>query len=310
VVVASVIALIAVGLQSPSMAFASSTQSAPHALLVASQTATFPWKGQDPSCEVRLPIPHYVSYGRFTTCPPKRVLVLGDSVAITMGVQMSLDQEDWGTLVDVAAVNGCGFVTGYDVEFKSPFFPKKRFVGLNPQCNNEAAIWTSDVRSFEPQAIVVEMGWWDSYRHMINGKVTSLTQPQYDSLVEQRILGLIHNLRAVSAAPIYFLSVPWMHPPALPNGQPEPAASTASHNEINNLIQSATQSSTTTHFVDISPYVTPACHFQTDVGGGICREIDGVHLYLGVGLHYVHTECGKALQRGILSMIRQDLVTK
>ena len=115
--------------------------------------------------------------------------------------------------------------------------------------------------------------------HVINGNVSFLTQPQYDSLVENRILGLIHRLRTVSAAPIYFLSVPWMQPPALPNGQPRPAASKANHEEINRLIRSATQSSTTTHFVDISPYITPAGHFQADVGGGICRASDGVHLY-------------------------------
>jgi hypothetical protein len=307
----SAIALVTVGVQSPSVALASSTQSLSDAKLVASQTTTFPWKGHDPSCKVRLPAAGSVSYGRFTTCPPKRVLVLGDSVALTMGIQMFLDQEDFGTIVDDAGILGCGFVTGYDVEFRSPFFPNKRFVPLNAPCNNEAAVWTSDVRSFQPQAIVTEMGWWDSYRHLINGKVSFLTQPQYDSLVEQRILGLIHSLRSVTGAPIYFLSVPWMQPAALQNGQPEPAASTASHNEINSLIRLAAQSSTTTHFVDISRYITPAGHFQADVGGGICRTSDGIHLYNGSGKsHSVHTECGKALQRGVLSMIRQDLLTK
>jgi hypothetical protein len=218
-----------------------------------------------------------------------------------MGIQMSLDQNNWGTIVDAVGMNGCGFVTGFDFRYMGRFTPVRR------ACKSEAAVWTSDVRSFRPQAIVVEMGWWDSFPHLINGKVSFLTQPRYDSLVEKRVLGFIHSLRAASAAPIYFLSVPWMQPPALPNGQPEPAASTAYHNEINSLIQSATRSSTTTHFVDISPYITPAGLFQADVGGGICRARDGVHLYY---LNYVHTQCGKALQRGILSMIRQDLAGK
>ena len=155
--------------------------------------------------------------------------------ALSMGIQMSLGQEDWGTIVDDAGLLGCGFVTGYDLKFEGHVIP------MNPHCNNEAAVWISDIRSFEPQAIVVDMGWWDSFRHIVNGKVSFLAQPHYDSLVEQRILALIDSLRAVSAAPIYFLSVPWMQPPALPKGQPEPAASTASHDEINSLIQSATR---------------------------------------------------------------------
>jgi hypothetical protein len=274
-------------------------------MLVASRTTAFPWKGHDPSCKVRLPNPNVISYGRFTTCPPKHVLFLGDSVAVTMALQLAPNEEDWGTLVESDAIFGCGFVTGYDTNFAGPFAP------MNPSCSNEAAAWAADVRIFGPQAIVVEMGWWDSVPHMINGKVSFLTQPKYDSLVESRILGLIRSLRTVTAAPIYFLSVPWMQPPALSNGQPRPDASAPFHREINDLIRSATQSSDTTHFVDISPYITPAGHFQTDVGGGICRTSDGVHLYYGPNpLHLVHTECGKALQRGILSMIRMDLVGK
>jgi hypothetical protein len=300
-----VIALIAVGLQSPSVAYASSTQAHSRALLAASRTTTFPWKGHDPSCKVRLANPNIISYGRFTTCPPKRVLVLGDSVAVTMGPQLAINEEDWGTLVKSDAILGCGFVTGYDINFAGPFAP------MNPSCDNEAAIWASDVRSFGPQAIVVEMGWWDSVPHMINGKVSFLTQPKYDSLVEKRILGLIHSLRTVSAAPIYFLSVPWMQPPALPNEPTPPDASAAFHREINSLIHSATRTSATTYFVDISPYITPAGHFQADVDGGICRSSDGVHLYYGPNpLHLVHTQCGKALQRGLLSMIRLELAGK
>ena len=273
-------------------------------MLAASRTKAFPWKGNGPSCEIRLPVPFGVSSGLFSTCPPKRVLILGDSVSLTMGIQMSLDQEDWGTLVDIAAINGCGFVTGdYYVQFEGA--PAH----LNPQCNNEVATWTSDVRSFGPQAIVVELGWWDSFVHVrvLSDEALFLTQPEYDLLVEKQILGLIQSLRAVSTAPIYFLSVPWMRPSALPNGQPEVAASKGFHHEINRLIWTATRSSTTTHFVDISPYISPAGHFQADVDGGVCRESDGIHLYYGSFSNYVHTACGEALQRGVLSMIRRDL---
>jgi hypothetical protein len=219
-----------------------------------------------------------------------------------MGVQMTLDEEDWGAVVDVGAVLGCGFVTGYPVKLNG------RFVPMNPACTNAAALWRGEIRAFKPQAIVIEMGWWDSFLHMINGTVTSLAQPKYVSSVKRQMVDLLQSLRTASAVPIYLLSVPWMHPPALPNGQPEPAASTTSHNEINGLLQSAARSSPKTHFVDVSPYLTPAGHFQADVGGGICRSSDGVHLYAGTT--YVHTECGKDLQQGVLSMIRQDLQKK
>jgi hypothetical protein len=153
------------------------------------------------------------------------------------------------------------------------------------------------------------MGWWDSFQHLINGNVASLGQPQYDTMMEQQILALIASLRSASAAPIYFLSVPWMNPGPLPNGQQEPAASAASHDEINALIKSAAQSSKSVHFVDISTYITPSGKYEAEVDGGKCRASDGIELYYSSpgALHYVQTQCGKALQKGLLSMIRQAL---
>jgi hypothetical protein len=294
------IALTALTLQPATAASASLSRSA------STKPSDFPWKGHDPGCRIRLPIPGVLSYGHFTTCPPKRVLIVGDSLALTMGIELFLDEKDWGINIDNGALNGCGFVTGDKVELAG------NYDAMNPHCDQEQAVWTADARNFKAQAIVVELGWWDSFQHMINGSITSLAQPQYDSMVEQQILDLIHGFRTASTAPIYFLSVPWMNPPALPNGQPEPAASAANHNEINDLIQSAVKSSKTVHFVDISPYITPSGQFETDVGGGVCRQSDGVHLYYKSPetVHYIQTECGKALQSGVLSLIRQDLAKK
>jgi hypothetical protein len=302
VIVTCAIALLVAGPEPAFGAFASSSHSAS-----AAAHATFPWKGHDSPCRVRLPSSSITSYGEFTTCPPKRVLLIGDSVALTMAIQMSLHQEDWGTLVDDGSLIGCGFVTGHSVDYLGTWVP------MNPHCDHEAATWTAAARSFKPQAVVVEMGWWDSLRHLINGHVESLAEPRYDSMVEQQIVDLIRGIRSASSAPMYFLSVPWMDPPALPNGQEEPGASAASHDEINDLIKAATKSSDGVHFVDVSPYITPSGHYQTDVDGGVCRaSSDGVHLYYGPPntFDYVQTRCGMALQNGILSMIREDLADK
>jgi hypothetical protein len=270
--------------------------------------STFPWKGHDRSCRVFLPGTGIPSYAEFTTCPPKRVLLIGDSIALTMGIEMSLGQENWGTLIDNQSLTGCGFVTGDSVDYMGSF------TAMDPHCDDEGTVWAADARSFKPQAILIEMGWWDSYQHLIDGKVVALGQPSYDATVKQQMEVELRGLRSVSAAPIYLLSVPWMDPPALPNGQPEPAASVASHNEINHLLRAATQYSKAVHFVDVSPYITPSGRYQTDADGGVCRASwDGVHLYYGpqgAVDDYVQTDCGKALQKGILSMIREYLAKK
>jgi hypothetical protein len=266
----------------------------------------FPWKGHDPPCAVRLPIYGSISYKTFTTCPPKRVLLIGDSVALTMGIQMSLHQENWGTLIENASLKNCGFVTAYSV------IDLGSITAMSPKCAGDLSTWAEDVRRFKPEAVVVEMGWWDSFQHLINGNRVSLGQPQYDTLVEHQIRALVADLRSTSAPAIYLLSVPWMRPAPLANGQQEPAASSTSHDEINALIKAAAQSSKAVHFVNISPYITPSGQYDSEVHGGTCRASDGIELYYTSPgpLRYVQTQCGEALQRGVLSLIRQNLADR
>jgi hypothetical protein len=292
------ISLTILGLQPAAFASATSSPSARGTAHTA-----YPWKGQSPPCAVRLPTYGAISYRSFTTCPPKHVLLIGDSVALSMGIEMSLNEENWGTLIQNASVKDCGFITQDSVQEQGNTTP------TNPQCASSLTTWTKDARRFKPQAIVVEMGWWDSYGHLIDGKLASLNEPLYDSLVEFQIGSVIKQLRAVSKAPIYLLSVPLMSPPPLPNGQQEPAASTASNTEINTLLQAASNTSTTVHFLNISPYITPSGQYEADVSGGQCRASDGVGLYYSKpgALQYVQTQCGKALQKGVLGTIRNAL---
>ena len=87
-----------------------------------------------------------------------------------MAIQMSLNQEDWGPSSMIASLIGCGFVTG-SVDYLGTWI---RWMLL---AITEVTTWTADVRRFKPQAIVLEMGWWDSLRHLINGKVESSRNP-------------------------------------------------------------------------------------------------------------------------------------
>ena len=266
-----------------------------------SPSTHFPWKGKGPRCSVHLP--NAKLPGNFMTCPPKRVLLIGDSVALSMGVEMALHQQDWGTIVDDQAVIGCGYVTGYPIDYTGTF------LSPNPACATADSKWLADVKTFKPQAIVVEMGWWDAQNHLINGSVASLGQTTYDTMLEQQIVGFVHQFQSASKAPIFLLSVPWMDPPAWPNGQQNPAASVTDHAEINSLIAAAARSSSSVHFIDIAPYITPSGQFEANVDGQVCRDTDGVHLYYKVPgkFSYVFTRCGEALSNGVLSTIRKAL---
>jgi hypothetical protein len=263
------------------------------------------WRGNGPPCKVLLPAPGgFKVYGTFYTCPPKRVLIIGDSVSMTMGFQMAMDEENWGTVVDDGAILGCAFVLGYEVNGSG------KFGNLNTACNNEVTTWQNDILSFKPQALVIELGWWDSMQHLINGKVWQLGETAYDDLVLSRMKSLINSLDVGTKPLVYLLTVPWMDPAPFSNRQHQIAATSAFHDEINNLLsQAAAANPTRVHVIDISPYITPSGHYQLNVDGQPCRTPDGVHLLVqpAGSSQWVSTPCGRALQKGALSIIRQAL---
>ena len=102
---------------------------------VEATSQSYPWKGTHSACEVQLPEPKgIVSYKQYNTCPPKRVLLVGDSVALTMGIQMTLDPQNWGTVIDNKAALGCGFVQGYERNFSGT-----KFAPPTDACNQDVA---------------------------------------------------------------------------------------------------------------------------------------------------------------------------
>jgi hypothetical protein len=263
------------------------------------------WRGDQGPCQVLVPPYSFKRYETFYTCPPKRVLVIGDSVALSMGFEMVLDQENWGTIVADNAILGCGFLVGY------PVWNQARWGDGNPQCKTELSSWASAVKSFQPQAVVVEMGWWDSMIHLVDGHSEQLGQTPYDTLLLDHMTALVKALDVGSKPFIYFLTVPWMDPAKFPNGQSQPAAAPAFHDKINYLLAQAVKDTSRTALINVSPWITPGGKFQLYVDGAQCRTADGIHMYyeLPGTTAWISTPCGRALQKGVLSIVRQGLAS-
>ncbi|HEV8064810.1 MAG TPA: hypothetical protein VGP46_08270, partial [Acidimicrobiales bacterium] len=260
-----------------------------------------PWRGDQGPCQVLVPPFSSKQTKTFYTCPPKRVMIVGDSVAFTMGIEMGIDEENWGTMLDNVSILGCGFLVGY------PVWNQARWGDGNKQCESALSTWVADVKSFKPQAVIVEMGWWDSMIHLVNGHSEELGESSYDTLLLDHMLAFIKALDVGTRPLVYFLTVPWMDPAKFPNGQSQPAAAPAFHNEINALLAQAVKETSGTALVDVSPWITPAGKFQLDVDGAQCRTTDGIHIYYGAPGPWISTPCGRALQEGVLSIVRQAL---
>jgi peptidoglycan/LPS O-acetylase OafA/YrhL len=273
-------------------------------------------QGSDPACTMQLtdtpaygvaPVPvareaqfEYTSLGRhqltwsgsgsktFQTCPPKRILFIGDSISFTLGVPMLDDEQRYGVEVADAANLGCAFATRGELNLNGNW--ERPEAG----CRDALGTWAADVRSFQPDEVVVEMGYRDEFDWMWNGQSEHLGDRSFDDYEQAQIERYVDVLGR-SGTKILFLTVPFTHPPDQADGSPAPAASPSRHAVINRLLmQAAARHPGQVGFLDIDRTISPGNHYNGRLDGQTCR-FDGIHFSVF---------CGKLLEPKILASAR------
>ncbi len=235
----------------------------------------------------------------FHSCPGIRVLMLGDSIGLTLGIETSFHPASYGLIAQNDSLFGCGFVETGLVYFEGGW------VSPNPACQSALGTWKADEERFHPEVVMIEMGYWDESNWRRDGRVVHLGQPAYDAELRRAI----HHFASVLGGPqlpVVFLSVPIVDPPPLSNGSAPPQASALRRRLVNSIFAGlARKEPRRVHYFDISPYVTPKGRFSTDLYGGICRDSDGVHFYVGQPTAPVQTACGARLEAALVPYLRK-----
>ena len=228
----------------------------------------------------------------FQTCPPKSVLMVGDSMAFTLGLPWLEDEQKYGIQLADAALLGCAFTTAegeLDVD--------GTWTAQSTDCRNEVALWEREKQELHAKAVIVELGYRDQFDWKINGKVVHLGQPAFDAYVREQIDQFVRVLGA-GGTKILFLSVPYTSPPNNPDGSPAPAADPARHQLINQMLQEAAREHpSNVQVLDLDQTVSPGDHYNATVNGQRCR-FDGVHFSL---------YCAELVEPQVLGEVRKTL---
>jgi peptidoglycan/LPS O-acetylase OafA/YrhL len=210
---------------------------------------------------------------RFTTCPPKRMLVIGDSIAFTIGLPMLEDEQNYGAEVAVGAILGCAFATRGELSVNG--------VWQSPDtgCPSALATWAAEARSVNADEVVIELGYRDEFDWRWNGRVVHLGDPAFDAYVQAQIDDYVRVLGA-GGRRVLFLTVPYTDPPAQRDGAPAPAASRTRHSLINAMIAKAAATDPgRASVLDIDRTISPQDRYTSTVNGRLCR-FDGIHISL------------------------------
>jgi peptidoglycan/LPS O-acetylase OafA/YrhL len=236
----------------------------------------------------------WASHSRVTfhTCPPKKVLLIGDSLAFSLGLGQMIEEHNYGVEVANAAILGCAFHPGGELNISGTW------ESVPAGCSGALGQWRRDELAFKPQAVIVELGYRDEFDWRVHGKVVHVGQPAFDAAVEAQIERYVQVLGA-GQTPILFLSVPFADPRPQPDGSPAPAASPARHALINSLLRSAAASDPAgVQVLNIDHVVSPGNRYQREVNGKLCR-FDGIHFAI---------YCSELLAPDVLSAVRGLIV--
>jgi peptidoglycan/LPS O-acetylase OafA/YrhL len=218
--------------------------------------------------------------------PPVRVLLFGDSVALTLGYGLAVPsvQQKYDYVLSSKAILGCGVVNGPEVQLLGATD------GTAPACNGSPLVpgtpldkqpwpdqWTTALNVVQPNVGVLLAGRWEVVNREYEGQWTNILHPQFAAYVKSQ-LEEASQLVTASGARMVFLTAPCTDEGEQPDGAPWPEDNPARLAEYNKLVrQVAAEHPQTDSVVNLYAAVCPGGKFTQTIHGVAVRQSDGVH---------------------------------
>jgi peptidoglycan/LPS O-acetylase OafA/YrhL len=232
------------------------------------------------------------SPGAPTFAQPVRVLLFGDSVALTLGLGLSdaVDQNKYDYVLSDEGILGCGVVDGPEVDLLgahdttpsacngSPFTP-----GESLPAQPWPYQWLSAMNEVKPNVVVLLAGRWEVSDREYQGQWTNILNPVFAAYVKQQ-LNKASQLVTKTGAHMVFLTAPCTNEGEQPDGAPWPEDNLKRLDIYNQLVrQVAAEYPTTDSVVDLFAASCPGGRYSTSIHGVAVRRSDGVHFTVAGG---------------------------
>jgi peptidoglycan/LPS O-acetylase OafA/YrhL len=200
-----------------------------------------------------------------------RVLIVGDSLSLTVGFWMTPYASDYGLVLRGRPLDGCGLVTTVPYIFHgAATYP------LAP-CATWPTLWGSDVATMHPQVVVLVIGFWEAMDRLYEGKYQHLGDPAFDAYERSQLERAVTVLGS-GGAHVVFMTAPYFDSGEQLNGQPWDEDSPTRVDILNSIITSvAAQHPGVVSVVPLNKYLDPDGHYTSTIDGKVMRFEDGVH---------------------------------
>jgi peptidoglycan/LPS O-acetylase OafA/YrhL len=208
-----------------------------------------------------------------------RVLVVGDSLSLTVGFWLTPYASRYGVVLRGRPLDGCGLATAVPYNFHgTPSYP------LAP-CASWPTIWGNDVAQLKPQVVVLVVGFWEAMDRRYQGRWQHLGEPDFDAYELANLQRAVSVLGATGAR-VVLMTSPYYDSGEQLDGQPWDEDDPARVNLLNSMIESvAAQHRGQVSVVPLNRYLDPDGHYTASIDGQVMRFADGVHTTEAAGTY-------------------------
>jgi len=202
-----------------------------------------------------------------------RTLLLGDSLALTLGEGLHIDANRWGVSLDNQGKIGC------DLDPDSTVNIEGSITKAAQGCANWPQTWRGLIDRLNPDVVEVLLGRWEVSDRIINGKWTEIGQPAWDDLYAAELAEAIRILSSRGAHVVIF-TLPYItQTTEAPNGTPWDINQPVRTNEYNAVVRRVVaRFPGRAEVIDLNRLLDPAGTYTSYLDGVRVRNPDDEHI--------------------------------
>jgi len=201
-----------------------------------------------------------------------KVLLVGDSLALTLGLGLGVHSEAWGVELDDQGVLGCDLDPHSTISFEGSI------TKASQQCLDWQGLWQQLVNDYDPDVVAVELGRWEVSDRIVNGTWTRIGEPAWDRLYSSELGQAIRILSSRGAHVVVF-TLPYItETTEAPNGSAWDVNQPVRTNAYNAVVRgTVARYPNVASVIDLNKMLDPKGTYTSYIDGIRVRDSDNEH---------------------------------